>query len=204
MKILRLLIAANRRARRSVSTFCGTALFRLELLLNGVKYGRHICSCGFVDLSVHPTSRVSIGDYLKINACFLGNPVGGYRRTQIFVGPGASLEIGHNVGMSNCTIVCWKKIHIGDNVLIGGDVKIYDTDFHSLNAYERRTSINCHQTSAPVMIGNNAFIGAHSVILKGSKIGDNTIIGAGTVVSKIIPANEIWAGSAARHIQICK
>ena len=52
-----------------------------------------------------------------------------------------------------------------------------------------------------VKIGNNVFIGAHSIIAKSVNIGDNVIIGAGSVVTKDIPSNEIWAGVPARFIK---
>ena len=51
------------------------------------------------------------------------------------------------------------------------------------------------------MIKDNAFIGAHSIILKGVTIGENSIIGAGSVVTKSVPDNQIWAGNPARFIR---
>lgn len=57
------------------------------------------------------------------------------------------------------------------------------------------------RASAPVIIEDNAFIGARSIILKGVTIGANSIIGAGSVVTKSIPANEIWAGNPAKFIR---
>ena len=54
---------------------------------------------------------------------------------------------------------------------------------------------------APVVIGDNVFIGAKCIILKGVIIGENSIVGAGSVVTKSIPANQIWAGNPARFIR---
>ena len=79
---------------------------------------------------------------------------------------------------------------------------IYTSDFHSLNANIRRTKndIKSRKTS-PVKIGNDVFIGAKCIILKGVEIGDRSIIGAGSVVTKNIPNDEIWAGNPARFIR---
>lgn len=86
---------------------------------------------------------------------------------------------------------------------MGGGSKIYDTDFHSLDANDRLSFKKDMQNkkSAKVTIGNNVLIGAGSIILKGVTIGDNSIIGAGSVVTKTIPANEIWGGNPAHFIK---
>ena len=53
----------------------------------------------------------------------------------------------------------------------------------------------------PILISNNVFIGGHSIILKGTVIGENSIIGAGSVVSGKVPPNEVWAGNPAKYIK---
>lgn len=85
---------------------------------------------------------------------------------------------------------------------IGGGVCIYDTDFHSLDPILRNSAedIKFRKTKA-ILIKENAFIGAHSIILKGVTIGKNSIVGAGSVVTKSIPDNQIWAGNPARFIK---
>jgi acetyltransferase-like isoleucine patch superfamily enzyme len=105
--------------------------------------------------------------------------------------------------MSSTAIVCHNKIEIGDNVNLGGNVVIYDTDFHSLNPIERlNRELDIKGTKTkPVKIGNNVFIGAHSTILKGVFIGDNSVIGACSVVTKNVPENEIWGGNPAKFIK---
>jgi acetyltransferase-like isoleucine patch superfamily enzyme len=119
------------------------------------------------------------------------------------VGKGAHLSIGKNVGISSTGIVCHHKITIGDNVRIGGNTVIYDTDFHSLNKTHRLNGKldKEHTKTKPIIIKNNVFIGAHSTILKGVEIGENSIVGACSVVVKNIPDNEIWAGNPAKKIR---
>jgi len=85
--------------------------------------------------------------------------------------------------------------------LIGGNCKIWDSDFHSSDPAQRLKAANENFKTAPIIIGNNVFIGSSSIILKGVEIGENSVIGAGSVVTKKIPANEIWAGNPAQFIK---
>lgn len=107
------------------------------------------------------------------------------------------------MGISSTAIVCQDRVEIGNNVNIGGNVVIYDTDFHSLKPLDRlnREADVKGTKTKPVKIEDNAFIGAHSTILKGVTIGKNSIIGACSVVTKNIPDNEIWAGNPANFIR---
>ena len=104
--------------------------------------------------------------------------------------------------MSNTVIVASKKIRIGHNVMIGGGCTIIDTDFHSMNYEHWNTPFDEQEmVRQEVVIGNNVFIGMDSLILKGVKIGDGAIIAARSVISKNIPANEIWGGNPAKFIK---
>lgn len=84
-----------------------------------------------------------------------------------------------------------------------GGIKIYDTDFHSVNADIRRNHKQdmASKRMAKVTIEHDAFIGAGSIVLKGVTIGAGAVIGAGSVVTKSVPAGEIWAGNPARFIR---
>lgn len=90
---------------------------------------------------------------------------------------------------------------IGSNVLLGSGVRIFDTDFHSISANDRKKGIlDCIKT-APVKIEDNVFIGTDTIILKGVTIGPNSVIGAGGVVTTNVPSNEIWAGNPAHKLK---
>jgi len=142
-----------------------------------------------------------IGENVIINSMMHANPIGGDRRSIFIVKPNAELIIDDNVGISNSAIVCWKKIYIGKNVMIGGGCKIYDTDFHSLILEKRLAPNDSEIKTSPIEIQSGAFIGAHSIILKGVTIGKNSVIGAGSVVTRNIPPNEIWAGNPVKFIR---
>lgn len=153
---------------------------------------------------IHNKGRISIGSPSRINSSKYKNIIGGDTRSSIIVKKGAQLIIGNNFKMSNSAIYCAEKISIGNNVMIGGSCKIWDTDFHPLNQRERESDPNENYNTKPVHIGDNVFIGGFSIILKGVTIGDGAIIGAGSVVSKNIPSGEVWAGNPAQFIKRVK
>ena len=150
------------------------------------------------------TNNIFIGDDFGCNSGLKNNPIGGDVCTILrTIGTGV-IKIGNNVGISNSTLVARNKIEIEDNVLLGGGVKIYDNDFHSLNYNTRISKPYDDIKSKEVKICKGAFIGAGSYILKGVIVGEQSIVGAGSVVTKNIPPGEIWAGNPAKFIKKCK
>ena len=127
------------------------------------------------------------------------NPVGLTKRCNIYVGENGSLTIGSSNGFSGVTIVCWKSITIGSGCGFGGNVSIWDTDFHGIK-YSDRINMKAIKVGS-IKIGNDVWIGANCMVLKGVEIGDRSVIGAGSVVNKNIPSDEIWAGNPAKFIK---
>jgi acetyltransferase-like isoleucine patch superfamily enzyme len=171
--------------------------------LNGVVIDTGFKSKGIPCVDVSLGGSFIIGKNFKINNGKRYNIIGRQQKCFFIVGKKGQLKIGNNVGISSTAIVCDKSVDIGDFVKIGGNVVIYDTDFHALNPNLRREwgSDICNANRQDVIIDNNVFIGAHSTILKGVHIGENSIIGAGSVVTKSIPDNEIWGGNPAKFIR---
>lgn len=166
--------------------------------MNGVKHGSFKTS-GVPFLQTSMSSVIRIGPGFSMHNGLKGNPIGRPQRCVFAADKNATILIGKNVGISCTVINCQLKISIGNNVMIGGGTCIYDSDFHQLDPEERANNSGVIRKKE-VIIGNNVFIGAHSLILKGVCIGNNSIIGAGSVVTKSVPANEIWAGNPARFI----
>lgn len=150
---------------------------------------------------VNNNSKCIIGDGFKINNTIASNPIGRNQKCILSVNNKGVLKIGTNVGMSATAIACMHKITIGNNVNFGGGSCIYDSDYHPLNAETRLKRDNFFTQHAPVSIKNNVFVGANCTILKGVSIGENSIIGACSVVTKDVPANEIWAGNPAKFLK---
>jgi acetyltransferase-like isoleucine patch superfamily enzyme len=180
-----------------------TVLARLRLAANGASVGSGLWITGPINLKVHPKGKLSIGKNCTMHSGFAFNPVGSSLRLSIWVGPGASLEIGNCVGISNATVVAMKQVKICDNVRIGGGSRLYDSDFHSLDLTSRLKRPDTGVQKKPIEIRPGAFIGGHATVLKGSRIGDGSVLGAGAVVAGIVPDGEIWAGNPARRIGYC-
>ena len=112
----------------------------------------------------------------------------------------ATVILGHRVGLNGTSITCRSKtIQIGDDTKIGPDCLITDTDFHGLEPGERLQSF--FENDKSVEVGRNVWIGMRCIILKGVTIGENAIIGAGSVVTKDVEPNSIYAGNPARLIR---
>jgi len=113
--------------------------------------------------------------------------------------PNSEIVIGEgNEFNNNVAIVSNERITIGDRCRIGDQVAIMDCDFHEIAPETRNRT---HGLTAPVTIGNNVWLGSRVMILKGVTIGDNSVIGAMSVVNKSIPANCIAAGFPARVVR---
>lgn len=118
----------------------------------------------------------------------------------VWVDYGCNISLGANSLINmNCTLLDTGRITIGNNTLIGPDVKIY-TAVHPVSAAARIYTDEAGKTAirtqtAPVTIGNNVWIGGGTIILPGVTVGDNAVIGAGSVVTKPIPANTVACGN---------
>ncbi|HBN6093296.1 DapH/DapD/GlmU-related protein [Vibrio parahaemolyticus] len=110
-------------------------------------------------------------------------------------GEESTIEIGRNVMINNGSAVIADKssIHIGDETLIGPGFMCLGSNFHPLSPDKRKTS---DYTCKPIIIGRNVFIGANVTILQGVEIGDNSVIGAGCLISQNVEKNKIVRANA--------
>ena len=128
--------------------------------------------------------------------------LGLWQRTIVVARYGGKIEIEDGFGISGTTIYSTKSIKIGKNATIGANCKIIDNDFHPLDPEQRRLNLNEEFTAkAPITIGDNCFIGMNSIILKGTTLGNNVVVGAGSVVHGSFPDNCIIAGNPAKIIK---
>jgi acetyltransferase-like isoleucine patch superfamily enzyme len=174
----------------------------IKLKGNGVEFSS-ISTNGVPLVDIESGGKMTIGKNFCMNNGKYYNKIGRQQQSMFIVAKGGFLSIGDNVGISASTFVCKLRISVGDNVKIGGNCVFYDTDFHSLNYLERRdTNVDTKKSrSLPVIIENDAFIGAHCTVLKGVRIGKGSIIGAGSLISKSVPPGEIWGGNPATFIK---
>lgn len=201
MSLGRSLWRAAQLTHREAVSFGWSLLANVFLRLHpGASVAGWLRVTGRVRFQLHPHGRLILARDVRIHAGSLVNPVGGHRPTVIAVHKNAVLEIGEDSGLSSVTIVAHRRIAIGRRVLIGGDTAIYDSDFHPLRAADRMVGPDHGVKSAPVVIADGAFVGTGVTILKGVEIGVGAVIGAAAVVTKSVPAGEIWAGNPARAI----
>jgi acetyltransferase-like isoleucine patch superfamily enzyme len=114
--------------------------------------------------------------------------------------PDAAITIGDRAQLNNDVVIKSEGagITIGEDALIGSDVWIYDSDFHELDPARRRGGT---PRTAPVVLERNVFIGDGVRILKGVTVGEDSVVGAGSVVTSSLPAGVIAAGNPARVIR---
>ncbi|HHD2408603.1 TPA: DapH/DapD/GlmU-related protein [Clostridium perfringens] len=176
--------------------------FKLIMRLNKVKFGKNLNLYGIPVIFKKKGSKLKIGNNCTIKSSFLSNLIGLNQRTIIVTRTSeANIEIGDNVGISGATIYARKGISIGDNTLIGGNVKILDNDFHPIEVKARNLDIKEKIITKEIKIGRNCFIGANSLILKGVEIGEGSVVGAGSIVTGKFPPNVVIAGNPARVIK---
>jgi len=108
-------------------------------------------------------------------------------------------EIGQNFwANTNSDFHCKKRLKFGDDVLIGMHVLIMDTDYHPI-FNKQKEIIN---PDRDILMGNKVWIGSNTTILKGTQIGNDIIIGAGSIVSgKLLEDNSIYCGNPVKHVK---
>ena len=121
-----------------------------------------------------------------------------YIEPPFFCGFGYNIEIGENFYANhNCVILDNVKVTFGDNVFIAPDCGFY-TAGHPFDIEQRNSGL---EYAFPIHVGNNVWIGGHTTVLPGVTIGDGTVIGAGSVVTKDIPSGVLAAGNPCKVIR---
>lgn len=167
-------------------TLLYSLLNRSRAYLCGIKLGKGCIFYGSAVFSRFPGSKINVGKNCEFASKSYINYRGISHPCILQTGnESASICIGDNCGLSGCSIVADSKVVIGNNVLVGADSIIGDRDDHP-DVYSSEPN--------PVVIDDNVWIGMHCIVLKGVHIGMNSIIGAGSVVTKDVPAGVIAAG----------
>lgn len=174
---------------------------RLVFAFNGIAWGRGWRIHGMPVIQKHRKSTMRFGNGLGLRSTARSNPLGPNRPVILCTWQaGAVLEVGDHFGMTGGSICAAEKIIIGQHVKIGANTTVMDTDFHPLDPEIRRIHPQDAAT-APIVIKDDVFIGMNCLILKGVCLGNGCVIGAGSVVTKDVPAGAVAAGNPAKIFQ---
>jgi acetyltransferase-like isoleucine patch superfamily enzyme len=131
-------------------------------------------------------TRLSLGAHCRV-------------RKTVIVNGGGEVSVGEHTLLNGCWIGAAQRVEVGDWALIS-DCNISDTDFHNLAPRERHRPASA-RASSPVVIGRNTWIGARAIVLKGSRIGADSVVGSGSVVRGEVPEGVVVAGNPAAVVK---
>jgi len=176
-------------------------LWKIVLGARGVSIGSGFTCVGTPGLNKKRGSKISLGKNVTLCSSGMANPVAeGGRCRLATLTEGAEIVVGDGVGMSSVLVCAARSVVIGGGTQIGGGVMIFDTDFH-LMTQEGKWGTDPESVSQPVDIGENCFIGARAIILKGVTIGAKSVVGAGAVVTKNVAPGTVVVGNPASVVK---
>ena len=166
----------------------------LLLRLNGGRTVGVLFTSGFPYIRRGKGALLFFGKQVKMLNFPWMNAIGLNHRCIITTEKNAKLIVGDYVGMSGATIWCFKEIKIDKNVRIGANTLITDGDAHIDDPRSGEPK--------PIHICENVWLGMNVIVLKGVTIGKNSMIGAGSIVTKNIPENVVAAGNPCRVVKL--
>jgi acetyltransferase-like isoleucine patch superfamily enzyme len=163
-----------------------------------IALGSRIRFYGLPVINRYPKSSIKVG-----NGCIFRsdstNLVGRNKKCiLVTTSQNASIEIGDNSGFNGSVIHCADRVQIGNNVLAGYNVLIDDSDHHPIDPAARHSNT---AESKAIIIEDNVWLGINVTVLKGVKIGKNSVIGANSLVLTDVPADSLAIGNPCRVIK---
>jgi acetyltransferase-like isoleucine patch superfamily enzyme len=142
----------------------------------------------------HGPGQLCLGHNVFSHGC--PHPVTPFTHT-----PQAEIRTGNNVVLNGTRFGCSERIEVGDGCILA-DCRIFDTDMHSI--WPNRRSDGARVANAPVRLRRNVWFGATAIILKDVTIGENSVVGAGSVVSRDVPPNVVARNPArvVKHVEL--
>ena len=182
------------------------ALQRFRLRLAGVQVGQSVRIFGSICVHRSAGSTIELGSRVVLNARMKSNTLDARGPTVLKTfRSGATIAIGDDTGLTSATVSAGSSIRIGSRVLIGAGVMITDSDHHPIISTSERprrfAGLPSPSLDRPVVIGDDVFVGARSIILKGVTIGEGAVVGAGSVVTSDVPPGWLAAGNPCAPIR---
>lgn len=183
-----------------ISRVISSLLMRGYGWLWGLEFRGPACFYGLARFVRHPQGRMLLGRDLVFRSAPASNTIGLNRRCFFSATAGATLQIGDGCGFSGTVIAAQQQITLGNGVMCGANVTITDTDRHPLDASARQRGEP--GACAPVVIGDQVWLGMNVVVLKGVTIGAGAVIAANSVVVHDIPPGCLAAGQPAKVLRL--
>ncbi|MFK7894511.1 MAG: acyltransferase [Myxococcota bacterium] len=141
-------------------------------------------------MEIRGPGRVEIGDNVSVNGS-------GQAVTPFTHAPGALISIGSDSFVNGARFGCAEEIRVGARAILA-DCRLMDTDFHSI--YSDRWEETAPVKSAPIILEENVWVAASAAVLKGVHIGENSVVGFGSVLTSSVPANSLVAGNPGKVV----
>ncbi len=181
------------------SVLATSRLWKLEARLKGFHLEGDSLFMGRPILSRHPGSAIRIGAGLRCYNSTRSNLMACAQPCVLrTLSAGAVLTLGRDVGISAAVIVAARSVEIGEGTQIGSGAVIADNDFHSREPGGAWGPLDPSE-ARPVQLGKRVFVGARAIILKGVTVGDDSVVGAGAVVTRDVPGRHMAVGNPATN-----
>ena len=150
-------------------------------------------------------SSLTIGDNVTLNSKNLKYHVNLFSPVKIYADKvGAKIQIGKNTRIHGSCLHAYQSIEIGDNCLIAANCQIFDGSGHDIFLDDPSKRIFTNGKIKPIKIGNNCWIGISAIVLPGSKLGNNCVVAAGSIVNGQFEDNSLIGGNPAKFIKFIK
>ena len=188
---------------RRVHVLFGRIRFTLLGWVCGIISGGNCAFVGKTIVRVCRRGEIKLGRGVRFFSKFRLNTIGPATPTVLSTVQGGRIEVGDGSRFSSVFIASAKSVRIGRHVMAGANVKIFDTNFHSIDYEARRTKVNDRdEFPRSVVIGDDVSIGVGSIITKGSHVGDRCVIAAGAVLCGLkAPSDSVIFGNPAQVVQ---
>ncbi len=196
--MLRLLDLFRRISIRTHSTL----LISVLRWMPGLQIGSRVTLRGNPIIDIRHGGKVYIQDGVTLNSINFGYHLNMFAPVKLFVDqPGATIMIGEDTRIHGSCLHAYSSIKIGRRCLIAANCQIIDGSGHDLSFDDVENRINTKGVCHPIIIEDDVWIGANTIVLPGVRIGKGSVIGAGSIITKDIPSMVIAAGNPAKVIR---
>lgn len=190
-------------AAHALATVLWTVWARCKLRAFGAVAGPGLRVTGRLHVFARRRRSIIIGRNVTLVSRSRSNPVGLTHPVVLDTLGGGQISIGDGSGLSGAVLSSRMQIKLGRHVKLGGNVHIFDHDYHALDSALRRdpTQDGAAARSEPVVLEDDVFVGANTILLKGTRLGARTIVGAGAVVGGLdAPPDSLVIGNPAQIV----